>query len=315
VPTETAPELPREVGGFRLLRTLGKGGMGVVYEAEELASGRRVALKVLARELTLSDEAFERFRREARIAASVSDSACVFVYGAHQVEGAPAIAMELCPGETLEHRLRQKEPVPIADAVRWTIEMLDGLEAAHESGIVHRDVKPSNCFFTADGRVKVGDFGLSRSLAEDVQLTQSGVFLGSPLYASPEQIKGRAVDFRSDLYSVGATLYALLVGHAPYRGVNIGEVLARILSEPPEPLSAQRKDVPPALEKVVFRAMARDPAARYASHAAMRDALRSFAAVETKASRPLRRFCGYAIDGAYQPPPYQPTLRLNDHGE
>jgi serine/threonine protein kinase len=117
--------------------------------------------------------------------------------------------MELCPGETLEHRLRLKEAVPIADAVRWTIEILDGLEAAHESGIVHRDVKPSNCFITADGRVKVGDFGLSRSLAEDVQLTQSGVFLGSPLYASPEQIKGRSVDFRSDLYSTGATLYAL----------------------------------------------------------------------------------------------------------
>src|SRR5262245_17490167 len=190
--------------------------MGVVYEAEELASGRRVALKVLASELTLSDEAFERFRREARIAASVSDSACVFVFGAHQIDGSPAIAMELCAGETLEHRLRQSEPVPIADAVRWTIEVLDGLEAAHHSGIVHRDVKPSNCFITADGHIKVGDFGLSRSLVEDVQLTQSGAFLGSPLYASPEQIKGRAVDFRSDIYSTGATLYALLTGRSPY---------------------------------------------------------------------------------------------------
>jgi hypothetical protein len=273
--------------------------MGVVYEAEELASGRRVALKVLAREHSLSDEAFERFRREARIAASVSDSACVFVFGAHQIEGAPAIAMELCAGETLEHRLRRKdEPIAIADAVRWTIEILDGLEAAHQSGIVHRDVKPSNCFITADGKIKVGDFGLARSLEHDVQLTQSGVFLGSPLYASPEQIKGRQVDFRSDIYSTGATLYALLTGRSPYGGTNLGEVLSRILSEPPDLPTGLRKDIPPGLEKVILRAMAREPSARYASHAAMRDALRPFAAKETRAAGPLRRFCAYMLDGA-----------------
>ena len=294
---DSAPELPRETGGFRLLRTLGRGGMGVVYEAEELASGRRVALKILAREHALSEEAFERFRREAKIAASVSDSGCVFVFGAHQIEGSPAIAMELCGGETLEHRMRRGE-VPIADAVRWTIEILDGLEAAHRSGIVHRDVKPSNCFITTEGRIKVGDFGLARSLVQDVQLTQSGAFVGSPLYASPEQIKGRPVDFKSDIYSTGATLYALLAGRSPYLGVNLGEVLSRILSEPPDPLSEKRKGVPPELEKIVLRAMARDPSARYPSHAAMREALRPFAETEARAAHPLRRFCAFMIDGA-----------------
>ena len=179
VPTSTLDAaLPRTSGGFRMLRELGRGGMGVVYEAEELSSGRRVALKVLAAELVVSGEAFERFRREARIAAAISDSRCVFVYGAHEVDGAPAIAMELVGGETLEQRLSRKEPVPIATAVRWTLEMLEGLEAAHTAGIVHRDVKPSNCFTTDDGHVKIGDFVLSRSLERDVRLTQSGALVG-----------------------------------------------------------------------------------------------------------------------------------------
>jgi serine/threonine protein kinase len=123
-----AAVLPRVVGGFRLVRELGRGGMGVVYHAEELSSGRVVALKVLAADQAVSEEAFERFRRESRMAASISDSRCVFVYGAHQVEGSPAIAMELCPGETLEHRLAKHEPIAIELAVRWTIEILEGLE-------------------------------------------------------------------------------------------------------------------------------------------------------------------------------------------
>lgn len=295
IPSENAA-LPRETGGFRLLRTLGRGGMGVVYEAEELASSRRVALKILVPELAVSEEAFERFRREARIAASISDSSCVFVFGAHQIDGAPAIAMELCAGETLEHRLSQREPVPVEDAVRWTIEILDGLEAAHRVGVVHRDVKPSNCFITAEGRIKVGDFGLARSLERDVQLTRSGVFLGSPLYASPEQVRGRHVDFRSDLYSVGATLYALLTGRSPYTGDNLGEVLARILSESPEPPSSLRKEIPPALDKLVLRAMAREPAQRFQSHAEMREALRAFLPASSAPAGPLRRLLAFGLD-------------------
>ena len=288
--------LPRETGGFHLLRILGRGGMGVVYEAEELASSRRVALKVLVQELAVSEEAFDRFRREARIAASISDSSCVFVFGAHQIDGAPAIAMELCAGETLEHRLSQREPVPVEDAVRWTIEILDGLEAAHRVGVVHRDVKPSNCFITAEGRIKVGDFGLARSLERDVQLTRSGVFLGSPLYASPEQVRGRQVDFRSDLYSVGATLYALLTARSPYTGDNLGEVLARILSESPEPPSSLRKEIPPGLDKLILRAMAREPAQRFQSHAEMREALRGFLPTSSAPAGPLRRLLAFGLD-------------------
>ncbi len=295
IPRESA-QLPREAGGFRLLRTLGQGGMGIVYEAEELSSGRHVALKVLVKELTLPEEALERFRREARIAASISDPRCVFVFGAHQVQGSPAIAMELCPGETLEHRLTRREPIAIEDALRWTIEILDGLEAAHRVGVVHRDVKPSNCFITAEGRVKVGDFGLARLLEDDVQLTRSGVFLGSPLYASPEQVRGRQVDLRSDLYSVGATLYALLTGRSPYQGESLGEVLARILSETPEPPSRLRKEIPRALDKVVLRAMSREPSQRYQTHAEMREALRAFLGSSSAPAGRVRRFLAWVAD-------------------
>lgn len=272
--------------------------MGVVYLAEELSSGRHVALKVLLKDLSVSGEAFERFRREARLAAAISDSHCVFVFGAHEVDGAPAIAMELCAGQTLDQRIARGERIPIETAVRWTLEILEGLEAAHATGVIHRDVKPSNCFTTEDGHVKVGDFGLSRTLEPDVQLTQSGAFLGSPLYAAPEQIKGREVDVRSDLYSCGATLYALLTGKPPYSGSNIGEVLARILSEPPTPPREIRADIPVGLEKVVLRAMERDPKKRFQDHASFREALRPFARVNVEPARFTRRFIGYALDTA-----------------
>ncbi len=298
-PNVTKPvdvSLPRVADGFRLLRELGRGGMGVVYHAEELSSGRVVALKVLGADQRVSEEAFERFRRESRMAASISDSRCVFVYGAHQVDGAPAISMELCPGETLEHRLAKREPIPVETAVRWTLEVLEGLEAAHRAGVVHRDVKPSNCFITQDDHVKVGDFGLSRSLDTDIRLTQSGAFLGSPLYASPEQIRGREVDLRSDIYSCGATLYALLCGRPPYHGQNIGEVLARILSEAPPPLSSLRAGLPTELEKVVARAMERDPQRRFQDHASFRAALDPFVAREVVPAGRPRRLVAYALD-------------------
>jgi uncharacterized RDD family membrane protein YckC len=295
VPAEL-PSLPRTAAGFTLRRELGRGGMGVVYEAQEIATGRTVALKVLLQELAVSGEAMERFQREARLAAAISHAHCVFVYGAHSVEGAPAIAMELIGGETLEDKIRRGEPIPIETAVRWTIDLLDGLDAAHRAGVLHRDIKPSNCFVAADGRLKVGDFGLSRSLERDVQLTQSGQFLGSPLYASPEQIRGRTLDARSDLYSCGATLYAILTGRPPFSGGNVGEVLARILSEdPPHPRSI-RPSIPRALEVVVLRAMERDPEERWASLQEFREALEPFATTRTEVAARWRRIGAYVLD-------------------
>ncbi|MCY2960550.1 MAG: protein kinase [Planctomycetota bacterium] len=290
--------LPRLVGGFRLVRELGRGGMGVVYEAHEIDSGRIVALKVLAAELSVSGEAFERFRREARLAASISDVRCVFVYGAHQIDDSPAIAMELVGGETLQDKITRGDAIPIETAVRWAIDVIDGLEAAHRAGVIHRDVKPSNCFVTTDGQVKIGDFGLSRTLERDIELTQSGQFLGSPLYASPEQIRGRTVDARSDQYSCAATLYALLAGRSPFGGNNVGEVLARILSEPPPRLHSIRPEIARELEKVVLRGMEREPEKRYRDLDAFRAALVPFSSQAAAAASIPRRLAAWALDSA-----------------
>jgi len=295
-PSPSSPAtLPRTADGFLIERELGRGGMGVVYLAREVRSGRELALKVLPKSLCESEEAFGRFQREAVLAASISDARCVFVYGAHQFEGSPAIAMELVRGQTLEQVIKKGEPVPVRQAVQWAIELLEGLDAAHHAGVLHRDVKPSNCFVAEDGHVKIGDFGLSRSLDSDVQLTQSGAFLGSPLYAAPEQIKGRKVDERSDMYSAAATLYALLTGKVPYSGTNLGEVLARILSEPPPRPRTLRAEIPRGLEKVLLRAMNREPDDRYEDLAEFREALHPYA-VEAEAGTLWRRLAAYVVD-------------------
>ncbi len=270
--------------------------MGIVYEAVELESGRTVALKVLAADLSIESEAFERFRREARLAAAISDARCVFVYGAHQVDESPAIAMELVGGETLQEKIARGDVIPIETAVRWTIDVIDGLEAVHRAGVLHRDVKPSNCFGTLDGQVKIGDFGLSRTLERDVELTQSGQFLGSPLYASPEQIRGRVVDARSDQYSCAATLYALLTSKSPFSGSNVGEVLARILSEPPATPRSVRPAIPRRLEKIVLRGMERDPEKRFRDLEAMRAALFPFSSSAAAAATIPRRLGAWLVD-------------------
>ncbi len=298
MPAPLPSTFPRLTGGFRLVRELGRGGMGIVYEAEELDSGRIVALKVLAQELSVAGEAFERFRREARLAAAISDARCVFVYGAHQIDGSPAIAMELVGGETLQDKIARGDVLPIETAVRWAMDVIDGLEAAHRAGIIHRDVKPSNCFVTTDGQVKIGDFGLSRTLERDMELTQSGQFLGSPLYASPEQIRGRTIDARSDQYSCAATLYALLAGRAPFGGANVGEVLARILSETPALMRSIRAEIPRELERVVLRGMERDPDDRYRDLDAFRAALAPFSSTSAAAGSIPRRLGAWVVDAA-----------------
>jgi hypothetical protein len=287
--------LPRTSDGFELLAELGSGGMGVVYRARELATGRIVALKVLRHSSDEEDTTFDRFHREAMLAASLSDSRCVFVYGAHSVEGAPAIAMELVEGETLEQVVERKEPIPVRRAVQWGIELLEALEVAHRAGILHRDVKPSNCFIDRQGHVKLGDFGLSRTVENNVHLTDKGSFLGSPLYAPPEQIRGREVDERSDLYSAAATIYTLLAGRPGWTGSNIQEVFARILSEPPDRLEQLRSDVPLELADIVARAMDKEPARRFESVRELRAALHPFA-VEAPPADMWRRAAAYSID-------------------
>lgn len=289
-------EEDRDFGAYRLIRLLGRGGFGQVWEAENRETGRRLALKVLTAVQGESPEIQQRFEREGRLAAALNHSNCVYIFGAEQIEGYPAITMELMQGGTLQDRLDRVGSLPWKQAVDYTLDLIAGLEAAYEAGIVHRDVKPSNCFLDEAGDAKIGDFGLSKTLEVDSQLTVEGSFLGTPSYASPEQIKGRDVDFRSDIYSVGATLYALLTGRPPFEGGRAGEVLARILSEEPTPFSQHQADVPKDLQRVVLRTLCKEKGKRYPTYAAFREALLPFSSRSLTTASLAKRFAAGVVD-------------------
>jgi eukaryotic-like serine/threonine-protein kinase len=251
--------LPESVGGYRLLRPIGEGGMGSVFEGEEIASGRRVAVKLIRAEYADSPDAVERFRREGQLAGTIAHPRCVFVFAADEEAGRPYLVMELMSGVTLANFVERNGPLKPREAVVQILDVIAGLQEAHRCGVLHRDVKPSNCFVDSDGRVKVGDFGLSKALKTDARLTQSGAFLGTLLYAAPEQIRNDRVDHQADVYSVAATLYFLLTGRAPFQGedTDAAAALARTLTDPPTPIRKLRNDVPTTLEVVVLRGLER----------------------------------------------------------
>src|SRR5262249_18062046 len=170
------------------------------------------------RRFVASNEAVERFRQEGRLASMIAHPRCVFVLAADEEAGRPYIVMELMPGSTIRDLVDQQGPLPVEQAVTKILDVIEGLQAAHRLGVIHRDVKPSNCFLEAEGRIKIGDFGLAKSLLKDAHLTRTGKFLGTPLFASPEQIRGEHVDQQTDVYSVAATLYYVLTGRAPFQG-------------------------------------------------------------------------------------------------
>ena len=207
-----------EIGPYRLVRQLGQGGMGTVYEAVHNQTGQSVALKLLMPSLRGTDDSIHRFRRESQIAASLNHPRSTFVYEAGKHKEQFYITMELMDGGTLKDVVSAQGPLEVGRAVDYILDIIDGLKVAHAAGIVHRDLKPSNCFLDRDGRVKVGDFGLAKSFLGDSQLTQTGTFMGTPQYAAPEQLRSVDVDDRVDIYAVGATLFYLLAGKPCFRG-------------------------------------------------------------------------------------------------
>ena len=263
VPEETAPRVSPVpgscLGPYRIERLLGRGGMGEVYEAEHVQTGRRVALKVMSRALS-SENDRKRFLREGRLAASVNHPNVVYVHESTEIEGVPVIAMELVRGGTLHDRLKRHGPLPPAEAVEAILQVVSGLEAAHEAGVLHRDIKPANCFVDADGTVKVGDFGLSvTALARgESLLTATGAVLGTPAYASPEQLRGEEADVLSDIYSVGASLYHLLTGQMPFPGDDFVKLITEVLGKPPAAPHRVQTAIPVALSAVVLRCLAKD---------------------------------------------------------
>jgi uncharacterized RDD family membrane protein YckC len=285
----TVLEAGTSLGPYRIVRLLGGGGMGEVYEALDVGSGHRLAIKVLPPIALGTASARERFLREGTLAASVNHPNSLYVYGTAEIDGVPLIAMELAPGGTLADRVERDGPMDPVDSARAGLQIARGLEAAAAVGVLHRDVKPSNCFVDRDGTVKVGDYGLSIARAEtDVtQLTATGTFLGTPAYASPEQIRGDEVDVRSDIYSVGATLYYLLGGEHLFAGQAGLRLMASILEKEPEPIRSRRPEVSPELAGIVHRCLAKDPSRRFPSYEELCQALT--AAIELERRTPTKR--------------------------
>ncbi|MFO0802764.1 MAG: protein kinase [Gemmataceae bacterium] len=298
-PEEDAAEPPpSEVGGYRLIRFLGAGGMGAVYEAEAPESGSRVAVKLLSSRLASNPASVERFRQEGRLASQLAHPRCVFVLAADTEAGRPFIIMELMPGRTLKDLVDASGPLPVNEALAHILDVLDGLAEAHRLGVIHRDVKPSNCFLTADERVKVGDFGLSKSLGDsrDRHLTQSGTFLGTVLFASPEQIRGEPLSYASDIYSLCATLYYLLCAEAPYHHESATAALAKAISEPPPSICEKRLDVPRAVERLVMRGLERDADRRWQSLDDLREAVVDLLPARQTPARPRAIIGAYILD-------------------
>jgi eukaryotic-like serine/threonine-protein kinase len=204
--------------------------------------------------------------------------------------------MEIAAGGTLKDKLKKRGPLPAKEAVDAILDVIAGLEAAFQAGVLHRDIKPSNCFVSPDGSVKIGDFGISLSTLakDDTYVTATGVIVGTPAYASPEQLRGDTVDVRADIYSVGATLFTLLTGRAPFEGENAVQVVAHAVNQKPKPLTEFRKDVPPGLERVVARCLAKEPDGRYGDYKTLRHALLPFSSqVPEPAAMEVRALAGW----------------------
>jgi eukaryotic-like serine/threonine-protein kinase len=285
----------RTISGYRLGELLGQGGMGRVFRAED-SSGHAVALKLLSPDLACSSEAMARFKQEGLIASQINHPHCVFVHRVDEDAGTPFIAMELMTGKTLKDIVLERGPLPCTDAVRLILQCIEGLIEAHSLGMIHRDIKPANCYLDEEGNVKIGDFGLARSLVSDSELTQTGAFLGTPLFASPEQLLGQSIDARSDIYSLTATLYFLLAGKAPFESPHAAQVIARIASSDPPSFASVEIDVPPDLERIVMKGLARDASKRYDSFAQMRDDLKCIVAPKPKATSLTRRSLAWIAD-------------------
>jgi uncharacterized RDD family membrane protein YckC len=294
-PSDESVDQPTEVGRYRIIRQLGRGGMGVVLEAEDTQNGRRVALKLLSPGLAGSAEAMERFMREARLAAGLSHPRTTFVYEAGEDADRPYIAMELMPGCTLQHVCEESGHLAVNRAVDYILDVIDGLRAAHAAGVVHRDVKPSNCFVESTGRVKIGDFGLAKSLVADTALTQTGAFLGTPLFAAPEQVKGGRISPQTDVYAVGATLFYLITGRGPFVGDGAA-VIAQIASDRAPSLRSLCPTVPADLDTVLARTLEKNPQRRHGSLTELRRALAPFASSGTVCAPLGQRLGAYFID-------------------
>ena len=295
------PLEPRSrLGSYEIVSLLGRGGMGEVYRARDLKLNRDVAIKVLPDQLSQDAERLGRLRREAQVVAALSHSNIAQIYGVEDSNGVPALVLELVEGPTLADRI-SAGPLPIPEALEMASQIADALEAAHERGVIHRDLKPANIKFTANGVVKVLDFGLAKPLAGSgpgldpslvtVEATREGTVSGTAAYMSPEQARGQALDRRTDVWSFGCVLFEMLSGQRAFAGATISDTLASVLTRDPG-WDALPPSLSPAMVRLLRRCLEKDLKRRLRDLGDARleidDAIRAPNAVETLVAKPTR---------------------------
>jgi serine/threonine protein kinase len=268
--TKDLSRIGQTFGKCKITGYIGRGGMGTVWLAEHLFLRRQVAIKILHHDLSNDPEEMARFEREAIAAARLDHENIVRIHDVDEVNGRPFIVNEYVEGEDLEEVIRKKSPIPVLRALNITRVVAKALEHSHAAGVVHRDIKPGNILLAKDGRIKITDFGLAREVGHREVPLEDGTVLGTPFFASPEQISGQPADGRTDIYSLGVTLYTMLTGRRPFSGRSPESVVKKHLQAPRPSPRLWRPNLSRPVELLVQKMMAVRPGERHASARALR---------------------------------------------
>ena len=302
---DTSGARPVNIGRYRVAGVLGRGAMGVVYLGHDVAIDRQVAIKTIHRRLLSGGDGaewLERFRREVRAAGRCLHPNIVTVFEYGEEDGAPYIVMEYIQGRELRDYLKDRQPLPLANAVAVIVQVLQALGHAHAHGVVHRDIKPGNIILLSDGQVKVTDFGIARM--ETVSgMTQVGMTVGTPGYMAPEQFRGAEADRRADLYATGVVLFELLTGSRPFTGRGASELMYQVLNEPPRKATLLNPRLPPELDDVLAKALTKAPDERFQEAGEFIAALESLKLVEREIAADGSTVIRVAPVQAPEPPP------------